>query len=387
MTRENKVKPGSIILKIVLLLLIAGGIVLAVLFAFQGNTAEAFNWERLDPGKLIEALKEEQIGIVENSFEFGENQVISSGIYLDNLLLLTDSDIRLMNSRGEELWYHTHELRQPVLQINGKMVLLYEQNGKSYMILRDGKVILRDTLEEQISFGEITASNLFLIASNDTGYKRTIYAVSPENGVQLGALYIDDYYPYFTKTIGEEENKSFILSGLGMNSNHISTIIRLYKASFDTSPVTSIELEGLYPVMYHAGENILFAGEYGAFCYDQALEQNWSKTFDSELLAAGLFENGSTVFALKNSLLFYDGKGREIKSLPIETSTDGIVVYQNTAAVISGNEAVYYDAAGNSFGGSALPGMSLQVHFVDGKKAFIVSEHEAILHEVSSRKQ
>lgn len=364
--------------------MITGGIALAVLFAFQGNTAEAFNWEQLDPGKLIEALKEEHIGIVENSFPLGEDQILGSGVYMGNLLLLTKGDLRLMNSRGEELWYHTHELRQPVLQINGKMALVYEQNGKSLMVLRDGKVLLRNTLEAEISFGEITPTSLFLIAANDTGYKRTIYAVSPENGVQMGALFIDDYYPFFSKSISKEENKFFILSGLGMNSNHISTIIRLYRASLDTSPVTSIELEGLYPVMFDAGQKLLFTGESEAFCYDHQLEMSWSKQFESDLLAAGLFDNGKSVFAMENSLVFLNEKGVEAKRLPTDTRADSIVICQNTAAVISGNETVFYDSAGNTLGKTSLPGLSLKVHFVDEKKAFIVSEHEAILHETAS---
>lgn len=386
MTSENKRKPGSIVIKILLLFVITGGIALAVLFAFQGNTAEAFNWEQLDPSKLLEALKEEHIGIVEDSFALGEKQVLGSGIYLGNLLLLTESDLRLMNSRGEELWYHTHELRQPVLQINGKMALIYEQNGKSYMVLRDGKVLLRDTLEAEISFGEITPSSLFLIEANDTGYKRTLHAVSPENGVQIGALYIDDYYPFFMKTITKDENKFFILSGLGVNSNHISTIIRLYRVSLDTSPVTGIELEGLYPVMFQAGQKLLFTGEYGAFCYDQELELSWSRQFDSELFAAGIFDNGSAIFALEDRLIFLNEKGGEAKKLPVDVKADAIEVYKNTAAVISGNEAVFYGADGKTQGKTSLPGLSLKVHFLDEKKAFIVSEHEAILHEIVSKR-
>lgn len=372
--------------KILLLLVICGGIALAVLFAFQGNTAETFNWEQLDPRMLLEALKEEHSGIVENSFELGEKQILDSGVYMGNLLLLTESDLRLMNSRGEELWYQTHELRQPVLQINGKMALVYERKGKSLIVLRDGKELLRSTLEAEISFGEITPTNLFLIAVNDTGYKRTIYSLSPENGVQIGALYIDDYYPYFSKNITKGDNRFFILSGLGMNSNHISTIIRLYRANLDTSPITSIELEGLYPVMLGAGDKFLFVGEYEAFCYDQQLELNWSKQFESDLLAAGLFSNGKSVFAMESSLVFLNEKGVEAKRLPVETGTDAIVVCQNTAAVISGNETVFYDSAGNSLGRASLPGLTLNVHFVDEKKAFVVSEHEAILHETSSRR-
>lgn len=385
MTNEHIRKPGSIIVKILLLLVICGGIALAVLFAFQGNTAEAFNWEQLDPGKLLEALKEEHVGIVENSFELGEKQILDSGVYLGNLLLLTESDLRLMNSKGEELWYHTHELRQPVLQINGKMALVYERNGKSLMVLRDGKVLLRSTLEAEISFGEITPTNLFLIAVNDTGYKRTFYSISPENGVQIGALYIDDYYPYFSKSITNGENRFFILSGLGVNSNHISTIIRLYRANLDTSPVTSIELEGLYPVMLEAGKKILFVGESEAFCYDQQLELSWSKQFESDLLTAGLFDNGKSVFAMEDNLVFMNDKGGESKKLPVDAATDAIVVCQNTAAVISGNETVFYDSSGNSLGRASLPGLTLKVHFVDEKRAFIVSEHEAILHETGAK--
>jgi hypothetical protein len=240
------------------------------------------------------------------------------------------------------------------------------------MVIRDGKVLLRDTLEEEISFGEITDEHILFICANDTGYKRTIYTVSPENGVQIGALYIDDYYPYGAGMTNEKENEFFVLYGLGMNSNRISTIIRLYGSNLETSPVASIELEGLYPVLLQSGQKILFAGENKAFCYDQALDSQWSKEFETELQAAGLFENGGAVFALADRLIFCDSEGKEIRNIPVNGGINGIEVYKNTAAVISGTKAVFYTSTGNSPDSASLAGMNLKVNFVDEKKVFLI---------------
>ncbi len=384
MTSDKPRKPGRIILKIFLLLLITAGIVFAVLVAFRGDFSQALDWESLNPQKLIDAFKEEHSGIVESSFEFGDLRVLGSGVYMDNLLILSDSDIRLLNSKGEELWYHTHEIQQPVLQLNGRMALVYEQNGKSYMVLRDGKVLLKDKLEEVISFGEITDSRLLFITANATGYKRTVYALSVENGVQLGALYIDDYYPYFVQTLPKESSENIILPGLGMNSNHITTIIRLYPGGLGSTPVSSLELNGLYPVMYRKGQRLLFTGETGAFSYDSDLELLWSVSLDAELTAAGLLENGMVVFVQKNGLYFYSSTGKEIKKLP-DVIADSIETCKNTAAVVTGTEAVFYDSNGNQINRASLSGLTLKVHFVNEKKAFLVSEHEAVLHEVGKK--
>lgn len=381
MTSDKQRKPGRIILKIFFLLLITAGIVFAVLVAFRGDFSQALDWESLNPQKLIDAFREEHSGIVESSFKFEDLRVLGSGVYMDNLLILSDSDIRLLNSKGEELWYYTHEIRQPVLQLNGRMALIYEQNGKSYMVLRDGKVLLKDKLEEMISFGEITDSRVLFITANTTGYKRTVYSLSVENGVQLGALYIDDYYPYFVQTLPKESSTNIILPGLGMNSNHITTLIRLYPGNLGSTPVTSLEHDGLYPIMYRQGQNLLFVGETGAFSYDSDLELSWSVAFDAELVAAGLLENGGAVFANQDGLSFYNNKGKEIKKMP-DVIADSIETCQNITAVITGTEAVFYDSNANQICRTSLSGLTLKVHFVNEKKAFVVSEHEAVLHEI-----
>lgn len=385
MTSEKQIKPGNIILRIILLLLITAGILVAVLTAFEGDFTKAPDWERLNPKRLIEALQEEHGSIVERAFAIDDFEIAGSGIYLDNLMVLSNSDIRLLNAKGEELWYHTHEIRQPVLQIHGRIALVYEQNGKSYMVLRDGKILLKDKLEEQISYGNITDTRLLFITANEVGYKRTLFAVSPDSGVQLGALYIDDYYPFYLHDMPKEGGENIILSGLGMNSNHVSTIIRLYPGSLESIPRASLELSGIYPVMYRQGHRLLFAGENEAICYNDDLELTWSVSFDQELLAAGLFENGGVVAARKDGLDFYDAKGKVVRQLSGATA-DSIEICQNTAAVITGNEVVFYDANGNQIGKASLPGLTLKVHFLNEKKAFLVSEHEAILHEIGKNK-
>lgn len=385
MTSENKPKPGRVILRIAILLVIIAGIFLVVLFAFEGDKITSFKWDQLDPIKLIESLKQEHSEVTAGSFKFTDLNVSGTGVYMGNLLLLTESDVRLINSKGEELWYYTHEIRQPDFVINGNMALIYERNGKSYMVIRNGKVQLRGKLDEEIAYGEMSENQLLFITVSETGYKRTIYSVSPENGVRIGALYIDDYYPYCAKTTDEKENEYFILYGLGMNSNSLSTIIRLYGNTLSPSPDTNIELKGLYPVMYQSGGKRLFSGDKGAFCYNRVFDLIWSKEFDTDLLAAGLFENGGTVLGFEGKLIFCDNQGNEFKTISMDKKISNIEVFNNTAAVVTGTEAVFYDSSGNQIGDFSMPGMSLKVHFVDGNKAFLVSEHEAVFHTISGK--
>lgn len=386
MTKDKNGTPGRIVLKMIVLIIIISGIVLAVLFAFQGEpVAESFKWQQIDLMKLFDGLKEEHSGITNSTFELGNANIVMTDVYMGNLVVLTDSDIRLLNSKGEELWYFTHEIRQPVMHANGHWILVYEQTGKSFMAMRDGKVLLRDTLEETIAFGEISEKNILFISANDTGYKRTVYSISAENGIQQAALYIDDYYPFFAKTVEKEGNQSFILYGLGMNSNRISTIIRLYSNNFESSPITSMELDGLYPLLLDNECRKLFTGEKSAVCYNQSLDLLWSKGFDERILAAELFDDNTTVFALENSLIFYSDAGKEILNIPLDSSVDRIQVYKNIAAVITGNQVIFYNSSGKMVDEANLTGMTLQVHFVDEKKAFLVSEQEAVMYGIARK--
>jgi hypothetical protein len=385
MTSERNQKYKGIAFKLAVLIIFIAGVVFAVLFAFRGDTEATFKWDQLKPGKILDALKEEHNVIAESSFQFENLSIVGSGTYMDHLLLMTDSDIRLMNSKGEELWYYTHEIRKPVLHISGRWVLVYEQTGKNYLVIRDGKLLRKDKLEAEIAFGAITDNALMFITTNDAGYRRAIHTVSTDNNIKIGTLYIDDYYPFYAKSTHEGENEYFILYGLGMNTNQVTTIIRQYRSTLESNPVTSIELEGLYPIMLDAGQRHLFIGENAAQCYDHGLELLWSHHFETELYAAGLFENGRTVFAVENSLLFFDEYGRETKRIEIENRVDSIEIYQNKAAVISGTEATFYDASGNLTDVFIQAGLTLKVHFVDTKRFFLLSEHEAVLHTFSKR--
>ena len=85
----------------------------------------------------------------------------------------------------------------PVVNVHGKLILLYEQTGMSFVVISGGKTLLKDTLDEEIAFGYITDDYVLFISRSNIGYKRTVHMIEPDSGINLGALYIDDYYPYY----------------------------------------------------------------------------------------------------------------------------------------------------------------------------------------------
>lgn len=388
MTKERTMHKSHPILKIFLLILFAALVILCVLISIQGGPVDSLNWEQLNPMKLLERIGRNGSGETENSFDLGELNISGTDAYMDNLVILTDNDIRLLNAKGQEIWYFPHEINQPVLQVYKQWILIHERNGKSYMVMRNGKVLFKGILEGDISFGEIIDNRILFISSNEIGYKRTLHAVSPDNGVNYGALYINDYYPFFAHTLDGDEKNPIILYGLGMNSNRVTTIIRLYDETLKSSPIVNVELEGLYPVLYGNSERKLFVGLDGAYCYSRDMNLLWSMDFDKDITAAGIFENNGMVFALsgnENELVFFNSEGKETKKVRVDGQVQGITVYKNTAAVTTGNEAAFYGTAGNIIDRVFMPGMTTRVHFVSEKKAFLVSEHKAVMHSISSK--
>lgn len=385
MIKEKIIKPSRLVIRILFLISLIAVIFSAVLISMNENTLD-FDWDMLNLRNLVQQINFESSLHKPEAFSLGELDISHTTVYEGNLLVLTNYDIRLMNPNGDEIWYFTHEVRHPVLDINGEWILVYEKNGKSFMVIKDGKVVCKDMLEEEISFGEVTDKYVLFITISNNGYKRTISFISPETGINLGALYIDDYFPYYVKTLSNSNN--FLLYGLGMNSTNISTIIRVYESTRKITPIANVEIVGLYPVMYNNNSHYFFVGENKAFCYDNDLDLIWSHEYTDKIAAAGLFENSGAIVALnaeQKIIKFYNPTGEEIKSVEIENSIQNIEVYKNTAAVIYGSKVLFYDSSGKLLDDASMPGISLNVHFVNEAQAFLVSEHEAILYKISGK--
>lgn len=383
MTKEKTIKPNRIGLKILILISLIAVIFCAVMISVSDNLID-FNWDAINPRILVEKLKFEKSQSKVGAFYLGELDVSQTAEYEGNLIVLTNYDIRLLNASGEEIWYYTHEVRHPVINVNGKWILIYEKNGKTFMVLKDGKVILEDKLDEEIAFGEITDKYILFIAISNNGYKRTISFIAPDTGINLGALYIDDYFPYYSEIF--DNDKYFLLYGLGMNSTDISTIIRIYDSTRKTSPVANVEVEGLYPAVYSNNGNYIFAGEDRIFCYDNNLDLIWSDVFQDKIAAAGIFENNGAIVAFNGEskiIYFYNSAGEQIKAVETENSIQDIVVYKNTAAVICGSKVLFYDSSGKFIDNASLPGISLKVHFLNKDQAYLVSEHEVVLYNIA----
>jgi len=385
MTRERTIKPVKAGLRILILASLIIVIFSAVLISMNENDIE-LSWGTQNLKDLALKVQAEKAVSRYSVFDFGDINISRTAVFDGNLLVLTAYDIRLLNPKGEELWYYTHDVRHPVLNINGNRILLYEKNGKSYMVLKDGKIALKETLDEEIAYGEVTDNYIIFISTGNSGYKRTIKFVSPETGIGLGALYIDDYFPYYAETL--PDNHSFILYGLGMNSTNLSTIIRIYESSKKTAPVANVEIEGLFPFMYSNGSRYFFAGEYKVVCYDSNLDMLWSREYTDKIAAAGMFESNNAIVALNGErkiIKFYNSNGEETKTVETENSIQDIVVYKNTAAVIFGSKVTFYDDSGKEIDEASMPGLSIGVHFANSGQAFLVTEHEAVLHNISGK--
>jgi len=385
MTRERTIKPVKAGLRILILASLIIVIFSAVLISMNENDIE-LSWGTQNLKDLALKVQAEKAVSRYSVFDFGDINISRTAVFDGNLLVLTAYDIRLLNPKGEELWYYTHDVRHPVLNINGNRILLYEKNGKSYMVLKDGKIALKETLDEEIAYGEVTDNYIIFITTGNSGYKRTIKFVSPETGIGLGALYIDDYFPYYAETL--PDNHSFILYGLGMNSTNLSTIIRIYESSKKTAPVANVEIEGLFPFMYSNGSRYFFAGEYKVVCYDSNLDMLWSREYTDKIAAAGMFESNNAIVALNGErkiIKFYNSNGEESKTVETENSIQDIVVYKNTAAVIFGSKVTFYDDSGKEIDEASMPGLSIGVHFANSGQAFLVTEHEAVLHNISGK--
>jgi len=374
--------------KLFMLIAIITVIVLSAIYAFDGSFSGEISWERFNPAGIIENIR--------NNYTSEKSSVILSGdinprlaeTYLGNLLILSESDIKLINSKGEEVWYIPHEMYNPVVNVHDKLILLYEQTGKSFIVVSSGKTLLKDTLDEEIAFGYITDNYVLFISRSDIGYKRTVHMIEPDSGINLGALYIDDYYPYYAIPQSSEK-KTFLLYGLGLDSIRPSTVIREYGTDLSPNPITGVELDDLMPLFCSNGSMKLFVGDNSAYCYDNDFTLMWSKDFDQDIISAGIFDNGASIFALedlKDTVVFVDRQGKDVKNIKLNGRVHDIEICGNSAAVVMGSEILFYGHTGKENDHVTMPGMKIMVKFIDEKRAYLISEHEIILHQIEKNK-
>ena len=69
----------------------------------------------------------------------------------------------------------------------------------------------------------------------------------------------------------------------------------------------------------------------------------------------------------------------------MENSIQNITVFKNTAAVIYGSKVLFYDPSGRLIDHASLPGINVRVHFLNSEQVFLVTEHEAILYNISNK--
>ncbi len=387
MTKDNNRRKYTII-KLILLVIMIIFIVMSIIFALNGEALQDINWDKLNPSRLFEEILSEKKDEEDVTIRLEELELVSSTAYMGDILILTDNDIRLLDAKGDEQWYLSHDIRQPVLQAAGRWILIYDYTGKSYIVINYGKKISEGVLGENISFGDICEDYILFITWSDTGYKRTVHLVSPESGIKLGTLYIDDFYPYYSVVSAQEDEGSFILSGLSTNSSLMTTILRKYSSNLNAGLIADVQLEGIYPVILDNPVHNLFISETACYCYNNDMDYLWSIEFDAQIAAAGIFADGGSVFALdglEEVLCFYDSKGKELNRVAVNDNVQSIVTYKNTAAAVSGSEASFYSASGKFINKASIPGLTAQLHFIEENKVYLISENEAFLYNLKMK--
>ena len=122
-------------------------------------------------------------------------------------------------------------------------------------------------------------------------------------------MYINDYYPYYAKTM-EQGEQTNILYGRGMNSSHISTIIRLYtpanQSHYTTNPKADTRL---WRQKFRSRR---------AETFTDRRRPSWSNNLTVSCLLR-LFDNGAR-FRWKTACSLNE-KGKEVKQLPDSEGT------------------------------------------------------------------
>ena len=120
-------------------------------------------------------------------------------------------------------------------------------------------------------------------------------------------------------------------------------------------------------------------------CYDTNLDMVYSHKFQTRIAAAGLFQDNGFIVAVneeKNIVYFHNSKGEEIAKQTIDNSIQKIIVYNDMAAVVCGSEVLFYNSSGKFINSTSLPGVSIDVHFLNNTEAFLVTENEALLYSI-----
>lgn len=305
MDAEKEKKPrGFSFLKLILFLLILVVISGVALYSFLGINPASVLAEGVTglynrvfttgAAKLTEKVK------VLNAFDIGEE--FSCDVVSDDLVMVSGSSVRQLDSEGREKAFIPVTLKKPHVQVYKNDVLVSDLGGRYFALINGGKLLWEKTINEDIVNASISDGWVLLITkSSQAGYKRSIRAYS-RDGQEISLRNVSNYYPYSAAHYPEFNKACFIINGIEASGLESNGLVEFLDPSMNQKASIRGEKEIFASGIPLKDKQLLLYGERSLFAVDNGYKTVWEKKLDhATITGATALQNMYPVYAELNT--------------------------------------------------------------------------------------
>jgi hypothetical protein len=368
--------PKRILNLCLLLLIVSLGIVIWI------------NHEKLMPDKIIAWIKYSMESSVKGAgfpLELSGTKVDSKNFLVQdkNLLILSDTSLRLFNDTAKKLSEHQHNFTKPILKLGGSNMLIFNLQGKDFKIATKFSEIAPGSLEEHILTGAISADGNYSFITETKGYfsKMTVYS---KRGEEIYQYYFSDHFINGT-ALNKDGNRAAVV---GTSAEEGTMKSALYVFDYSEHPVFKSEFSEniFFDVKFFPNGNIvavgdklttvvnIFSGEKQDYLYEEKVLTTFDIGRDGAVLS--LSEN----FQEKNcELIVLDREGHVKQKIPTGLNLTAISYNNNKIAALCDGKLGVYSSNGENLALLDVAKGLQQVRLASDKSVYLLGRGEVSL--------
>ncbi|HCM24786.1 MAG TPA: hypothetical protein DHW78_10745 [Ruminococcaceae bacterium] len=351
------------------------------------------NRESLKPENISEWMQTEMLGLgTGNGYPLhlsSENimprNFMSAG---KNIFLTSDTAIEAYNGSAKQLFSKKHSFSDPVMNVSGNRVLVYNLGGTGYRLENQLKTLVSDSADGKLLGGAVCSNGRYALLTQQDGYcgKLTVYL---QNGQTAYEYSFSEYYP--TAVALNDSGTQAAVTAVGTSGGEMVSVV--YKLDFNSSslvkPTASYSDTVFLDVAYTDTGGILAVGDKQTAAMDASGKALHAYHYDGGELSAWNLSSGMAVLGLSkfhnaanSSLTAINLNGNLIGSAQVDGTISSVSRFGNKMAALSEGTVHAFTDAGQPAGSCSAGSNARAIALRSGNEAFVLEVSEIKLEKL-----
>ncbi len=264
--------------------------------------------------------------------------------FSDGIALLSASTLKYLDAAGNEIVTNTHSFANPAIEVNSKVLLLYDRGGYSMRIENNTSEYRNLSFNSVITTAEIGhKGNYAYVLNADGGYQSHLYVYTLNGTKQFEWGSASDY---IIDVALSDNGKYVAVTLMGIDGAQYFSKIILFKFN-SSEPIYTVELHDttVYEIDFVANKKLSVYSDTGVYLINSKGEFTAVQSYSaSEMSYSSVFYNGLSCTLIsrysneKEPLLtVFNKRGKQIFTHTFSDQVTGVYCSKNYVCIAADN--------------------------------------------------